>query len=39
MEILRGLVRNHKNSEKHLDHFVNTKTIKTVKKIKNIFLS
>ena len=34
-EKLRGFLKNHKNSEKQIDHSVNTKT---VRKIKNIFL-
>ena len=38
MEILRGFVKNHKNSEKFIDPSINTKTLETVKKIKNIFL-
>ena len=32
MEILRGFAKNHKNSEKRIDHSVNTKTVETVKK-------
>ena len=38
MEILREFVKNQKNSDDCIDHFVNTKTVETVNKIKNIFL-
>ena len=34
MEVLKGFVKNHNNSEKHMDHSVNTKTVETVKKNK-----
>ena len=33
-EILKGFVKNYKNSEKRIDHFVNTKTVETVLKNK-----
>ena len=31
MEILKELLKNHKNSEESIDHFINTKKVETVK--------